>query len=117
MTSCTELVQMILPAAAERSGSRPGRSKIRTTSRAQRNWPVRLMSSTVCHWSSVMSAKAASFWLPALATRDIEAAETVEQPAEHCLDLFLARDIRLQCDRRAAGPLDLIDDRSSALSA
>src|SRR4029079_6236136 len=42
MTSWTELMQMILPAATETSGTRPRRLNSLTASRAQRNWPVRL---------------------------------------------------------------------------
>src|SRR5262245_10933646 len=60
---------MILPAATEISLRTPRRLNSRTASRAQRNWPVRLMAMTVFHCSSVISSMAASRCRPALATR------------------------------------------------
>ena len=64
MISCTELIAMIAPAL--RAG-RPcfgcARKRL-TASRAHRNCPVRLMSITVFHSASDMSATAASFCTP-----------------------------------------------------
>jgi len=64
-----EDMQMILPAAHDTSEMTPRRQNSATASRAHRNWPVRLTSSTCCHCPRVMRWKGASRWMPALATR------------------------------------------------
>ena len=58
MTSCAELMQMILPAAQDTSGRTPGRLNALTASHAHRNWPVRLTPSTVFHCCSVIVLEA-----------------------------------------------------------
>ncbi len=69
MRSCTEDMQMILPAARDTSGRMPRRIISRAASRAQRNIPVRFTASTVFHCSSVISTNGASCCRPALFTR------------------------------------------------
>ena len=69
MTSWTELMQMILPAAQETALTTPRRLHSRTASRAQRNWPVRFTAMTLFHCASVISSKGASFCRPALSDR------------------------------------------------
>ena len=48
------------PAAQETRFTTPRRLNSRTASRAQRNWPVRLMPSTVFPWASVILSSGAS---------------------------------------------------------
>ena len=69
ITSCIELMQMILPAATDTSLRTPRRRNSFAAARAHSHWPVRLTPIAVFHWATVMLTSAESRCRPAFATR------------------------------------------------
>ena len=100
MTSCTELMQTILPAAQEISGRTPRRLNSLTASRAHRNWPVRLTPITVFQSCERHLLEARVLLQAGVVDQDVDRAEALEHPGEHRLDLVLLTDVGLNRDRR-----------------
>ena len=87
---------MILPAARDTSRTTPRRRNSRTASRAQRNWPVRLIDSTLFHCARVMLRSGVRLHA-GIGDEYVERAELTPHALEHCDDLSLVRDVCLVC--------------------
>src|SRR5260370_38426921 len=95
MISCTELTQMILPAARETVATTPRRRNSRTASRAHRNRPVRLTAVTVFHCSKLMVWNGASRCSPGIGDENGDDAELGNAAPEHLLHLGFVGDVPL----------------------
>jgi hypothetical protein len=93
MSSCTEEMQMILPAARERAGSTPWRTIVRAATRVQRNVAgevdahhgVPLLEDHVDQGRVALQ--------PGAVDEDVQARPLARHRGEHGLDLSLAGDV------------------------
>src|ERR1700746_3316329 len=99
MRSCTELMQMSLPAAFEMLGATPCRDIARPASRQHRNWPVRLIPMTVSQSFESHIDKAGIALHAGIGNQNVEPAEMLDRSTEHADDLFLVRDIGFERER------------------
>ncbi len=110
ITSCTEDMQMILPAAADSSGTTPRRRNSRTASRAHRNWPVRLTSMTNCQSLQTHLVQRRVALQAGVVDEDVDAAPLGDDLLEHRLDLVLLAHVGPDRDGLVAAGADLLHD-------